>query len=432
LFGKWAQAALIALLVFLAYLFAMNPGQVTFRIFPETTVRASLALVMLLTFATGFLLALLAGTVREAFRTVGFWRTLRREERRTEAHRLLQQGRGHALLGKLRLARKALRRAYRKMPDEPAISLELARTEAREGSADAAEKRLRKLLESERHNVEAYAALVEIAEARGDEESRRDALERWVELDPEYLPALQKLRDSHRVRGAWTDAVRVQEKVLARSEGREQRTRERRVLAEFLLAQARALPPEAAHKALQRAASEAPDFAPAHAALGEVLVRLGNEDGAAKAWLAGYQETGEQALLLKVEELRTRRGEAEEMLRLYKGFGRKDPATTLLRARLLLGLNRAEEALKLLGEAKRTGETPIGRWLVGEASFRLRSYDGASRAFRQALGAEDGPPPLGFGCGVCGTASRSWGESCPGCGRAGSLKLDLTRLPPPK
>lgn len=430
MFGRVAQVALIAVLVLLAYLFTLNPGLVDFRLLPGRSMRASLALVLLLTFAAGFGVAFLAGAVREAYHSFGFWRQLRRHERSREAHRLFRRGRGEALLGRTRAARTFFRKAYRKLPDEGAISLELARAEAREGDLEAAEKRLRALLQKEPESSETYAALVEVLDARGDEEGQREALTHWVKVDAEYLPALRRLRDLERKAGRWAEAVRLQEKVLSRAGARETGAGEKRLLAECLVALSRTQSPREARETLKKALSADAKFAPAHAVLADALLSAGEEQGAVEACLQGFRQSGRVGLLLKAEGVRLRRGEGEEMLATYRKLGRKDAAIALLRARLLLTLNRSEEALDVLKQVPEAQASAAGRWLAGEASFRLRSYEGAARAFRRSIDAEEGPPPLAFACDSCGRAASGWAEACPACGALGTLELATGQLPP--
>ncbi|MBI5441215.1 MAG: tetratricopeptide repeat protein [Deltaproteobacteria bacterium] len=430
MFGKWAQAALVAVLVVLAYLFTLNPGQVDFRLSPGASVRASLALLLLLTFVAGFGVAFLLGAFREAFQSFSFWRRLRGHQRRSEAHRLLELGRSEAVAGRARAAAQLFRKAHRKLPEEGAIGLELARAECREGDFASAEKRLSALLADDPGNAEVHAALLDTAKRQGDDDAQRSVLTRWLGADPEFLPALRELRDLNRRLGRWAEALELQEKILARTRGKGAVAGEKRALAECLFRSAKDRPPADAQAALKRAIEADRDFAPAYAALGDALLASGDDRGAADAWLQGYRETGRAGLLLKLEGFRTRRGEAEEMLAFYRKQGRKDRAAALLRARLLVSLNRPEEALQAVQEAPEAASSALGRWLEGEASFRLRAYDGAARSFRRSLDAEDGPPPLAFACRSCGRSARAWSEACSSCGAFDTLELQPGQLPP--
>jgi hypothetical protein len=214
----------------------------------------------------------------------------------------------------------------------------------------------------------------------------------------------------------------VQERLLGRTEGKTARDKERRTLSELLVRSSGGQPPLKAAALARRAVDEDGRFAPGHAVLGDALAAAGQEGEGIRAWLKGYKATGQRGLLLKIEELKLRRGEGEDMLRLYRKLAKKDGALTIFRARLLVALNRSEEALEALGTPPPPSR--LGRWIAGEALFRLRSYDGAARSFRQSLRAEEGAPPLDFKCRRCGNTERTWGVACGACGALDALELD--------
>ena len=425
--AKLAQAALVVALVFFGYLFTLNPSQVSFTVYPGATVRASLALLLLMTFVVGFGVAFLTGTFREAFLALRSWRHERSDGRREEARRLFRTGRGEIFFGRHRAARRLLQKAQRKAPEEPSIALEVARAELGEGRFEAAERRVKALLEDDPQNPELLSLLVDVCEARGDVNGKTAALGRWIEADPSYLPSLAALRDLYRSKQAWNEAARVQEKLLVRTEGRQARRGERRTLSELLLLANGRQPPVKAAAALRRLVEEDEEFAAGYAALGDALQASGDEEGATRAWLKGYKATNAHGLLLRIEALKLRRGEGEELLKLYRKLARKDAGAALLRARLFVVLNRAEEALEALG--KPVPQTSEAQWLAGEALFRLRSFDEAARSFRRSVGTEDRPPPLTFTCNKCGRAQREWVFQCPVCGAFDALKLDVSRRP---
>jgi len=56
------------------------------------------------------------------------------------------------------------------------------------------------------------------------------------------------------------------------------------------------------------------------------------------------------------------------------------------RARLLLVLGRAENALEILeGDTSGAAASPLGRLLLAESLYRARSYDDSARTFRDAI-----------------------------------------------
>jgi lipopolysaccharide biosynthesis regulator YciM len=424
--GKRAIGGLILVLLAFGYVFTLNPGMVEFQIYPGAKVSTSLALVLFLFALAGFCAALLVAAFKEAARSFLFWRHRKGEQRKEEGKRLLLEGRGQMVLGKTRAARRLLERAHRKTGGELLVALEVARVELAEGRAERAAGVLRQLQEREPDNPEILSLLLEAYRRKGDFEGQVTTLRRRLEREPEHLASHTALRELYEKSGNWGEAARVQEHLASRSQSRDDRNRARRRLAELRLLQAGTLAPAQARPLLERVVREHTDFAPAFAALGEARHAEGNAEGAADAWLRGFQATDQPALLLKLEQLRLEQGRAADMLKLYKKLGRKGGAAVLLHARLLLQLERAQEALEVLERA----EAPLrgsraARNLLGESLFRLRSYDEAARAFRDGAAGQRGDLLLEYTCSRCRGRTTTWGSRCPHCERFDSLQIDL-------
>jgi lipopolysaccharide biosynthesis regulator YciM len=371
-----------------------------------------------------------ATAFKEALRSFFFWRHRKGDQRQEEARRLLVQGREHAVGGRTKMARKLMQRAHRKASGETLMSLEMARVELADGKPESAERRLKKLLENEPRNAETLALLLELYRGRGDIEGQMATLSRWLEADPNHLPTLRALRDLYRNTGNWSEAVRIQERVWTRAEGRSVRSEERRCLTELRYQAARRLQPENARPLLERLIQDNEGFAPAHMALGETLLAAGEAEAAVQAWIRGYHATGQIGLLLRAEEVQTDEGRTEDMLKLYRRLARKDGLALLLRVRLLLSLERSDEALNILERETSDGKGRLGTLLLGETLYRLRSYDGAARAFRESVFGANGRLPVPFTCRNCGKQTGRWGPTCPFCEACDILDLDLDAVPP--
>ncbi len=427
-----AVAIVLALLAF-GYVFTLNPGMVEFQIYPGARVKTSLALVLFLFFLAGFGLALFLSAFREALRSFAFWRHRKAEARQEEARRLLLEGRAHAALGKNRQARRYLQRAYRKGRGETLAALEMARVEIAEGHYDQAERLLKARLSDEPSSAEVLTLLLDLYRRKNDFEGQIAILKRWLEVDPNHVEALTRLRDLYRERGNWAEAVRVEEKLVAQASGRAEREKARRELTELRFRQATSDPARPNRGLLERIIQDDRGFAPAYAALGEALLLAGDRDGAVDTWIRGYNTTGQVGLLLRAEAVREQQGRADEMLKLYRKLGRKREVAPLLQARLLMDLERNQDALEVLeGLPEPVARTRAARSLLGEALYRARSFDQAARAFRTALFGQ-GPeaPGFTFACTHCGATAAGWRIACPRCGRLDSLDLDLDGAPAP-
>jgi tetratricopeptide (TPR) repeat protein len=421
----------VALLAF-GYVFSLNPGLTEFKIVPgKEPIRTSFALILFLFFLAGIGMAVFGAAFQGALRSFAFWRFARRSQRKDEARQLVVEGRSSAALGKTAAARRLLQRAQRKAPGESYVALETARMELADGRVEQAERRLKGLLKEAPHNSEVLSLLLDVYRRRGNFENQVATLTRWLEVDPGHLAALRSLRELYTGVGNWAEAVRVQGRILAKVNARTERAAERRQLSLFRYREAATLPPARAKGLLEQVVREDETFAPAHASLGDALLALGDREAGLQAWTRGYQASGQAGLLLKAEAVRARDGQDEEMLKLYRKLGKKGGAPLLLRARLLVQLGRNPEALKLLeDDVQGAGGTRTGRLLAGEARRRMGEFDGAAKAFHEALCGADGELPVAFVCDQCHAGVSEWAATCARCEAVGSLVLDTGALAP--
>ncbi len=428
--GKRAAVALIAALLAFGYVFTLNPGMVEFQIYPGAGVKTSLALVLFLFFLAGFGVAVFGSAFREALRSFAFRRTERAVVRRDEAQNLLVAGREQAVAGHRKRARRLFQKAYRKLPDHPLVQIEMARVELEEGRLPDAERRLKSVLKDDPANAEVLSLLVRVYREKGDFEGQVATLSRWLDVDPDQLQALFALRDLYREAGNWGEAVRVQEKIVAKADARTGRAAERQTLVAFRYRRATAGPAGPDRALLERLVRDERGFAPAHLALGEALLAAGERDAAVDAWIRGYNATGQVGLLLRAETERDAAGRSDDMLKLYRRLARKRDAVPLLLARYLLAHGQPEEARAVLDKLHGpAADSRVLRLLQGEALFRLREFEQAARAWRQAWLGEGEAVVLPFTCSGCGATAAAWAAVCPRCNRVDGLALDLSGAP---
>ncbi|PLX43843.1 MAG: hypothetical protein C0609_07125 [Deltaproteobacteria bacterium] len=417
---KIAVASLIAALTAFGYLFWLNPGQVDFVLYPGGNVKTSHALILFLFFLTGFALALLISAFREAWSSFVFWRHKRADERKGVAENLLEKSKGSMAHGDASTARKLLDRARRISPERATIAMELARAEIAEGKFDKAERRMRALLETHPTNPEVISLNLEVSRAKGDFEGQIAALKRWLELDPKHLRSLTALRDLYVSAGSYSEAARVQEKIIA-STGLKpsELSAERQRLNELKMSHAATLEGAAAESILLALANDG-GYAPAYARLGRIYAARGDFEQAEKLWVKGYKSTDKLSLLLYAENSMRSRNKADQMLPIYKKFGKRSQGALLLRARLLVSLGRNKEAIEYLLASSGALNTPYGKWLLGEANFAQGEYEKAARAYRSGLGGGE-LPLLPFTCSACGAKSPNYATDCNACKSADCL-----------
>lgn len=430
--NKRAVVVLIIALLTFGYLFTLNPGLTDFKILPgQPPIRTSFALILFLFFMAGFGVAVFGTAFREAWRSFGFWRFVRRSQRKDQARQLVIEGRSNAIAGKTSVARRLMQKAQRKAPGETYVALEAARVDLADGKLARAEQHLKGLLHEAPNSTEVLSLLRDVYRRRQDFEGQVATLNRWLEVDPGHPQALTWLRDLYVEVGNWAEAQRVQSLLLSKLSARSERLAARRNLSLYRFREAATLPSARAKEVLERVIRDDESFAPAHAALGDVLLAQGGREAALQAWVRGYQACGQAGLLLKAEALWERDGQSDEALKLYRKLGKKGGAPLLLHARLLIQRGRNEDALKLVeDEVQGVGGTRLGRLLAAEALRRLGRFDGAAKAFHAALFGDQAGVSLAFVCERCRHGVSEWVPVCAHCQAVDSLALDSGALAP--
>jgi len=435
--GKLTIFALVSALIVSWYASTLNPGEIVLH-FKDAAgavgkagssggdvVKTSLALFTFVIFLLGFGLAVFFMAFKEALRSFHFWRHRKQDEKQEKIQTLLDEGRGRLFSGNHREARKVLGRAIKKSSGEKTVSLEMARAEIADGHPSAAEARLKKILSESPDSQEALALLFELYKSRDNLEGQMAALTRRIEVNPDHLPTLVELRNLYKRTSNWGEAVRVQEKILHKTLDRDVQIVERRELSELVLRSAGTASPSKALPVLQKLTEDDPEFAPAWAAVGDALAAANDVEAAVQAWVRGFNASGQPGLLMKAEAARIAAAQPEPMLKLYQKLGKKHPEAVLLKARLLLSLDRSEEALEVLEAAKTTGDSKINFQLAGEALFKLSSFDEAAKNFRTAAFGDSRDAFISFYCEKCRASFRGWRYICPNCKAVDSATMSF-------
>ncbi|UCD12312.1 MAG: tetratricopeptide repeat protein [Nitrospinaceae bacterium] len=276
------------------------------------------------------------------------------------------------------------------------------------------------------HLAEDYSA----AGLPGKEIKALEAIKRFSADSPEVLG---KMRDSYLKNKNWAQATQAQKRILSLANNEEDRHREQRRLSEVTYAKA-IDHFENGHKdigifELKRAIKADSTFLPAHIRLGDVLLAAGEAKAALKAYKTAFEKTGSPVCLLRMEQYYTDAGQPEEMIQVYrnaidKAADNGKETLTLILAKLLLGLGKAEEAIELLSEVARNGLF-LHDLLLADAYLESNDTTGqAEKLSRSAYEKAIASFPA-FTCSQCHAPAGQWQDHCPACHRLNSLTASI-------
>lgn len=405
------------------YIWALNPLEVSFQIYPGVRFTASLALLSIMAFLVGALLVAFSDTLRDIRRALKVKGIKKRQRALWE---FLEEAEEAIRRGNYLSAEEELQRALKLFPDRSLLYLKLAEVYKAQGRWEEA---LRAVRSAGRDGERTYRlwAEAELLLEMGKEREAEEILREILRVHPSNLPALKALRDLLAKRGRWEEVLQLHEKLLRHSPHED---------GEMLLAlryeRAKALAEEKlreAIKELRRLSREHPSFVPARVLWGELLLRRRKGKAALEVWKAAFWDTRNAVFLERMERLYLEGSDPRGAFHMYlKILGElpDDPVVRFLFARLCLRLGMAEEALAKLSEDEYPfSQFPPFYYLKAQAHIQREEWQKAAEAFQRALALEGKGPSLNYRCSHCGDEEPHWLDRCPACGKWGTFASSL-------
>lgn len=276
-------------------------------------------------------------------------------------------------------------------------------------------------------------ALVEDYEAKGDMDRARAVLGRIIAINKQSVAAWRKLRSLQIKERQWAKAQEAQERVEryapSQDPGRAKDTRVG-IGIQFEMAAER-LEAGRAKEAiadLRRILKADAQFIPAHAALGDALVREDQESEALEAWYGGFERTGSPIFLTKLEEHFLQREQpfaAIEALKRCIARSRKDTVPRFYLGKLYFRLEMLDDALSVLSALEsRASYAPTLHHLLGRIHERRKNYREATLEYRKVIKEMD-LVQLEHCCRACGETVTEWAERCAACGEWNTVEVNF-------
>lgn len=406
------------------YISALNPLEVRFQLYPKAFIETSLSILVMSSFFLGGLVIALLYFLRDVKKAVEEKGQRKRER---ELWERLHRASEAVLRGRPQEAERHLERALRLAPERPPLLyLRLAEVYEAMGEGERALEVLRRAKGLEGPQLEPLFMEAQILKGMGRTEEAAEALKEILEEDPSNLQALRSLRDLRMEREEWEEAASLQERIVkVCAEGEE---RELLLGLRYEKAKAKATGGERreALKELKRLIKEAPSFVPAQVLWGDILMEMGKEKAALRAWQRGWEGTKDLVFLEKLEGAFLAVGNPRGIVHIYLEAMTDSvnlPVLALFYARLCLRLGMLEEALQRLKEQEGTlSRHPSYHYLKAEIHLQREEEKEALHSYRRGLELE-GKDLIPYHCVLCGYEREGWIDRCPSCGRWSTFKV---------
>ena len=410
-----------------AYLASLGPTRVPIPLGPGLSWEAPLWVLAAGAFATGAVLAIALGLVRNLSRAVRDARAFEGEETSAAGAELYRHGEDAVVAGRPAAAAAAFEALLRGEPGHAAAHARLGELARARGDDAGA---LRHFLQAMRVD-ERPETMLAAADAYGRVGRLDDAVALYAEViarAPGHLTALRALRDLTAAAGRWADAVAAQERLVGAAEPRE-RASEVAELAglhyERGRARAAAGDPDGAISAFRDALRVQPEFLPAAIALGDAHLATGDAAQAVKVWERAAEAQPALPLLSRIERQRREEGRPTRMIALYQAALSRAPdnlAVALALGRVYFDLHMLDEAAEQLEKIEvRMPDLPVIHAYLGAVFERRGQVGEALEEYRRALRALSSFE-WPHRCAACGAEHAGWADRCPSCRRWNSLR----------
>ncbi|MFQ5672031.1 MAG: tetratricopeptide repeat protein [Nitrospinales bacterium] len=414
----------ILIAVYLAFL---NPNDVHFQITQSHSIELPFVVFLLGAILAGVILtSLLNWTVeiRRSFRQKRSQHLHKREAKeRRKLDELYEQGENALAGGRLERAESIFQKVLRQDPGHVGALHRLGLLKKKSGNRDQAIDLHNRAVERAPDNLPVMLSLAEDYLESGQEEKGMNVLRKIQEAHPDSPVPLYKIRDLHRRKENWDQAIAVQQDILTRLDDARKRDEERGRLGEFLynkgLKLYQAGQPDAAISELKRSIRESNRSLPAYVTLGDIYFEKNKVRKALKTWKTGFEKTRSPVCLQRIRQAHQQAEKPDKIVDLYQEAIRtaensEKSALVLTLGAILLDQGKPEEAIDTLksisSDASLVHNILLSQsYQAGNCSAEAeKTSRSAFDAARQSL--------FSYACRACHAPLKEWKGHCPECG----------------
>ena len=250
-----------------------------------------------------------------------------------------------------------------------------------------------------------------------------ETLEKILETDQKSPRVLYRIREVYLKLEDWTSVVDVQRKLIARTEGKQKKEKEKVMLGQYIYKKGSCYFAndnfDLAITELKKALRENSRCIPAYILLGDVCLKTGDKKEALKVWRKGYSSTKSTTCLVRMEESYRNLGKAEEMIKEYKEAIKNSESKSREQLIMLLAIfylkeKNPKEAIRVI-EGNIVFELPVFLALILSDAYKQDQNEAESQKAFNSAARQIKKTVFSFKCGTCGKVSEEWTDSCAAC-----------------
>ena len=425
--------AILVLIAFFEYLYALNPQMVPLHYAPgqHHILNGYLIIYIFSAFLIGIALIIIIDLLKDSISGIKNLIYRRSQYIKTELDNSVARAFGAYIKGQYDKGIDLIKKYLSNYPDSISAYLLLAKIYKHKGNLKESENTLAKVLNIEEDNVTALNEAGNLYKLGNDYEKAVFYFNKALEYMPDNLYAITQLRDIFIKRGEWKNAYRMSKLFLSQSKDKEINKQEEQVMlglkyefGKYLLESENDA--ERSVKRFNQVLSQDKNFVPAYLSLGDALIKKGKINEAFELWEKAFLKTSNLALIIKIEDVSIKMSHPENIIKFYQELIYNNTEKWEYRfflGKLYIRLEMIDDALAVLSLI------PVSIFkdnslnlLLAECYFKRGKYNDASVNFRKALKSSY-PVKLPFVCSDCGFVSYSYSSICPACNRWSTFNI---------
>ncbi|MHB8231312.1 MAG: tetratricopeptide repeat protein [bacterium] len=417
--------AILILIAFFEYLYALNPVRVPLTFAPghHHVLNNYLIIYIFSAFLIGIALILIINILKGSISQIKNLFYKRMQYIKTELDNSVNRALDAYTKGQYDKGIDLIKKYLLNYPNNLSAYILLAKIYKHKGQVKDSENALNKALEIEKENITVLNEAGNLYKLNKDYDKAIFYLNKALEYSPDNLYAITQLKEIFIKKEEWKNAYKMSKLFLSQSKDKEINKKEEQLMlglkyefGKYLLESENDTVRSV--KRFNQVLSQNKNFVPAYLSLGDALLKKEKIHEAFDLLEKAFLKTGNLALILKIEDTSIKANHPENIIKFYQELIYNNPEKweyRLFLGKLYIRLEMIDEALSNLSLI------PVSifkdnslNMLLAECYFKRGKYNDASVNFRKAL-KNQFPVKLPFVCSNCGFVSYNYSSICPAC-----------------
>ncbi len=419
--------AILVLVAFFEYLYALNPQRVPLHYAPGKlyVIHNYLIIYIFAAFLIGIAIILIINVLKDSIVQIKNIFYKRKQYIKTELDNSVNRAFEAYVKGQYDKGIDLIKKYLINYPNNIGAYLLLVKIYKHKGNIKEAENALNKALEIEKENVTALNEAGNLYKLTKDYDKAVFYFNKAFEYSSDDLYAISQLKDIFIKKEEWKNAYRMSKLFLSQSKDKDINKKEEQVMlglkyefGKYLLESENDT--VRSMKRFNQVLSQDKNFVPAYLSLGDALIKKGKINEAFELWEKAFLRTSNLAIAIKIEDVSIKTNHPENIIRFYQELIYDNPERweyRLFLGKLYIRLEMIDDAIEILSliPANIFKDNTLNL-LLAECYFKRGKYNDASVNFRKALKSSY-PVKLPFVCSNCGHTSYNYSSICPSCNK---------------